>query len=76
MLSLQVRTLNTIRNVLEGELWNSSYPLVLSQSGRPGVQFLIQVRLVYCWYSRTFSGQMRFGKILPLLTDEHLVLNK
>ncbi|KAK4303799.1 hypothetical protein Pmani_024217 [Petrolisthes manimaculis] len=39
---LQMQTLNTIRNVLEGELWNSSYPLVLAQSGRPGVQFLIQ----------------------------------
>ncbi|KAK3857934.1 hypothetical protein Pcinc_035842 [Petrolisthes cinctipes] len=39
---LQMQTLNTIRNVLEGELWNSSYPIVLAQSGRSGVQFLIQ----------------------------------
>ncbi|KAG7154198.1 Integrator complex subunit 8-like [Homarus americanus] len=41
-LLLQVQTLNTIRNVLEGELWNSSYPISLSQAGKPGVQFLIQ----------------------------------
>lgn len=41
-LLLQVQTLNTIRNVLEGELWNSSYPVSLAQAGKSGVQFLIQ----------------------------------
>ncbi|KAK8407265.1 hypothetical protein O3P69_002074 [Scylla paramamosain] len=38
----QVQTLNTIRCVLEGESWNSGYPLHLAQSGKSGVQFLIQ----------------------------------
>lgn len=41
-LLMQVQTLNAIRCVLEGESWNSSYPLHLAQSGKPGVQFLIQ----------------------------------
>ncbi|XP_045613669.1 integrator complex subunit 8 isoform X2 [Procambarus clarkii] len=40
---LQVQTLNTVRNVLEGDLWNSNYPAALAQGGKPGVQFLIQV---------------------------------
>ncbi|XP_063860664.1 LOW QUALITY PROTEIN: uncharacterized protein LOC135100977 [Scylla paramamosain] len=41
-LLMQVQTLNTIRCVLEGESWNSGYPLHLAQSGKSGVQFLIQ----------------------------------
>lgn len=41
-LLMQVQTLNTIRCVLEGESWNSGYPLHVAQSGKSGVQFLIQ----------------------------------
>lgn len=41
-LLLQVQTLNTVRNVFEGEVWQSSYPIALAQAGKPGVQFLIQ----------------------------------
>ncbi|CAL4072953.1 unnamed protein product, partial [Meganyctiphanes norvegica] len=42
MLGLQVSTMNTIRCVLEGEVWNSSYPRLLVQAGHQGVNFLIQ----------------------------------
>lgn len=40
---LQVKTLNTVRNVIEGDLWNSNFPVGLAQGGKPGVQFLVQV---------------------------------
>nr|XP_053634406.1 LOW QUALITY PROTEIN: uncharacterized protein LOC128689966 [Cherax quadricarinatus] len=39
----QVKTLNTVRNVIEGDLWNSNFPVGLAQGGKPGVQFLVQV---------------------------------
>ncbi|XP_076035651.1 integrator complex subunit 8 isoform X2 [Oratosquilla oratoria] len=39
----RVQAHNTVRNVLEGQVWNSTYPTALIQIGKEGAQFLIEV---------------------------------
>ncbi|XP_064090172.1 integrator complex subunit 8-like [Macrobrachium nipponense] len=38
----EVQSLNALRCVLEGELWQSTYPISLTESGKPAIQLLVQ----------------------------------